>query len=258
MAVDIIIIAVLLVCAVFGYASGALGQVFGVASLVIAYLLSGPIGSIVARILVRRGRPPSVAAVMGAVLAGLVVFTVAKILFWFINARLGREGGQVKSWNRKWGALLGALKAFVVVWLLVCLVAAASGLQYRLPWDLPGLVNQSKIASWMADTYNPVAEMRVITTMRKLREISKNPEALKHLTQNTQVADFIEKLQEAVVKRYQEDKLPEGVEEGDPAAVIAAARLRDFLNDGKVLDALLKIDIEMAVEKAYESIPRKE
>lgn len=259
MSLDVVILLILLAFALLGYVSGALAQLFGLVSLVVAYVVSKPAGPVVARFLMERyEHPPSVAAVTGRIVAGIGIYIVCKLIFLLANLYLGRREVQSRIWNRGWGAGLSVVKAVAVVWLVACLLAEGSKLQFQLPWDIQGRVNDSRIATWMVNTYNPVASLRVMTMLSDLRRISQHPQAIRQLTDDPQVKAFLDKLRTAIMTRIREDKLAHGVEEGDPAAIVQYARLRDFLGNEQLLEQLLRIDLERAVDKALKALPEQD
>lgn len=255
MNLDTVILVILGLSAFIGALTGLLAQVSGAASLLVAYLFARPVGNVIAQVLTGRyNQPASAAAVTGAVLAGMGLFAAAKIIFWIANRFLGREGNPLKASNRVLGAVVGTAKAVVVIWLVACLLSESSKLKYELPWDLPGYVSRSKIATWMVNTYNPVASLRVATVMRKLRLISEHPDVANALANRPDVAAFLGKLRDTVATRLG-DTASAAARAGDPAAIVKAARLRDFINNDELLDSLLQIDLEKAIEEALKDLP---
>ena len=255
---DGVIVGILLLFALVGYISGALRQIFSMVALVLAYVLAVPVGRVIARILVERyDGAPSASEVMGRFLAGFGIFMAAKLFFLIVNYFLGRGQVHRNPLNRLVGALLGAGKALVILWLLFCLIAQTSKLDVNLPWGLAERMETSKIATWMVRMYNPVARLRVMTTMRKLRVLARHPGALENLADDPKVEDLLDKVRASIIERTQSDDLPGGVRSGQPEAIVGAARLRDFIPNQETLDALLNIDVEAAVERAYKDLPQE-
>ncbi len=231
--------------------------------LVLALVLARPGGRLIAaHLTTRQGQSPSVAIVLGTLLAGLVIYSLVKIVFWIVNSYIGGEERKMSMGSRLMGALLSSVKATVVVWLMICLLMETALLNVPQSEAITGWLNgmserlsSSAVATWMAETYNPVSKLRIWSTLEKLKRISENPQAVARLMQNEDVQVFLHRLRQQVLERVKDEKARASVRRGDPAAIIKAAKLRDFLNNRELVDALLAINLETAIEDALKEIP---
>jgi len=263
MSLDVVIILILGVWALLGFATGAMKQIAHIASLVLAFVLARPGGRLIAALLIeRRGQSPSIAMVLGTLLAGVVIYSLVKIFFWIVNSYIGGEERKTSVGSRLLGAVLSSAKATVVVWLLVCLLMETSLLNVPQSVTVTGWLNgisqrlgSSDIATWMDQTYNPVRKLRIGSTLDKLKRISEDPQAVGKLARNEDVKAFLQKLRTQMLERIKDKKTRAGVERDDPAAIIRAARLRDFLNNRELVNALLEINLETAIEDALKELP---
>ncbi len=263
MSLDVVIILILSAWAVFGFATGAMKQIAHIASLVLAFLLARPGGRLIAAFLIeRRGQSPSIAMVLGTLLAGVVVYSLVKIFFWIVNSYLGGEERKTSVGSRLLGAVLSSAKAAVVVWLMVCLLMETALLNVPQSATVTGWLNniserlgRSEIATWMAETYNPVSRLRIRSTLDKLKRISEDPQAVGKLARNEDVKVFLHKLRMQMLGRLKDKKTRASVERCDPAAIIKAARLRDFLDNRELIEALLEINLETVIEDALKELP---
>ena len=255
---DGIIAVIVLVFAMFGYFSGALSQIFGFASLAMAFLLAKPAGEVVGRILMNKWQQPrQQAMIMGAIVAGVGIYIAARIFFMIVNFYLGRKGAHKNKWNRRMGALLGGVKMTVILWVLFCCLTETS-LKGWLPPNVDEQVKTSNIARWMVKTYNPVASWRVVMTIEKLSDIAQHPQIMQELARNPQIREVIVALQGAVNARSEGVKLPENAAFDDPSRVVEASGLRDVLLDRELIEALLDVDVEAAINQVYDTLPEDE
>ena len=251
MTVDVIIYVILGLWALIGFASGFLKQISHAVSLVVAVVLARPVGEGIAEVLVQRqGGLPSAAVVIGTLAAGVGIYIIAKVLFWIVNSFLGSSGAKKSLASRLSGAAISAGKAGVGIWLLVCLLLKSSGMNITLPWDLTTRLEESSVATWMARTYNPLEELRIDSTMGKLRQVSEDPQALRELSSDPKVAEFLGKLKTKMAASAKDEKVRQAARSGDAAAMVKSARMRDLLGDSDLIKSLLEVDVEHAIDQA--------
>lgn len=121
MGLDVAIVCVLVLFAVFGAMSGAARQIANVLALVLAYLAAGPVARQISPALARQfGGSEFMATAVGTLLVFIAVWILGRLMLGEGLERLieGDRGEQADV-NRAFGAVLGAVKAAIVVWVLL-------------------------------------------------------------------------------------------------------------------------------------------
>jgi len=141
------IIAVLFIGGVtyLGYRQGVLKQALSIVAIVLAVLFAGLLARQLQRIL-------NIGYVPNLIICAIVIYAIARVIFWLINRQFGKEaGGQPMPWNRNFGIAMGLVKGEVLAWGAACLVLtmvtafpnATPGIKRSLERSVTGRIAQS-------------------------------------------------------------------------------------------------------------------
>ena len=246
--IDLIVLGGVVLFGLLGLITGFLSQLFSIAALTAAWFLSRPAGAVVADFIrARSDTGESTAYVLGRLIAGLVIFMAAKILFHVVNHFVGKAPGSIKATNRMLGGLFGGAKAFIIAWILLCLVAALPELFQRKKPDVRAML-QGSLMNRAVEAYNPAKESRIVVATRGLvKMLTQDPRSLERLKDNPEVAELISVIERKAAERVQDQEALEKIRSGDLSPLL---EMQELLFDPEVRDALMKVDIAAALAKA--------
>jgi len=118
MLLDLGVIVLVAILAIAGGISGALAQLVRLAALLLAALFAAPVGGLLQTLLTQWiSLPQRIAPIASAAIA----FSLLLLLFRWTGFWLARRitaAGEVRALDRGGGALLGAVKAMVIGWII--------------------------------------------------------------------------------------------------------------------------------------------
>lgn len=125
MTLDLTLLCIILVVALFGALAGAARQIANLIGMVLAYLGARPIGDFAGPHLARIFKTSeSVAIVAGTVLAFVLIWVLCRIVFTKILQRFfAGEDPDSRSNDRILGFILAGVKVTAVVWIFLCAFA---------------------------------------------------------------------------------------------------------------------------------------
>jgi len=220
---------IILLFALHGFWRGLLRKLAGIASLVIASLAAGYVGSELAALAAQRWQVSSPAVTTVCMIVGWVIlYVVCRIVLGFIARKLGStQGGAPAGWNRWLGALFGVLEAGVPLWFLV-------GVADAIPEDvraasLPRLHEEMKRSVFATFTHetSPLAYLELKPLVEDFAVIYSKPQALQELGREPEIQQFL-----------QNPKIHEIMEDPQLTAELQQGRYVRFFSDRKVRDAL--------------------
>ncbi|MBM4045161.1 MAG: CvpA family protein, partial [Planctomycetes bacterium] len=235
-----------------GHLTGVLGQAMALVSLLAAYFLSIPAGRALTGLLVTRmGFGPSVGYLLGRALAGTLIYMSLACFAHAVNRRYGLdEQGEMKPWNRRWGAALGAVKGLALAFLALCVLDA---FQAAVETAAPRAyyAYQRSLSRHVVSRTNPLAELSVVEDVKAIRAVASNPEAVARLQSRLNVAEL---LAHPKVKALAEDEtLAEAIRSGNYPQVLTNGKVRALMEDEEVIALAQRLDVmksirEVAVE----------
>ena len=154
--IDLVILIVLLVAAVFGFMKGIIRQVAAMVGLVAAFLFSIPLGVLLGPLLSNGfNLSPFLAEKLGMFLAGVLIYLAFSLSGFFLQKLFINRIKPLRSVNHFGGAALGSLKVLCIIMVLFCFISL-------LPQSILGSVpflTQSKFFQF-ADRHNPFEKER--------------------------------------------------------------------------------------------------
>jgi uncharacterized membrane protein required for colicin V production len=250
MTLDAVVGAIILLFALHGLWRGLLRKLAGIASLVIASLAAGYVGSELASYAAQRWQVSSPAVTTVCIMVGwIVLFIVCRIVLGFIARKLGStEGGKPASWNRWLGALFGALEAGVPLWFLV-------GVADAIPEDvratsLPRLHEEMKHSVFATFTHetSPLAYLELKPLIEDFAVIYKKPQVLQELAQEREVHALLSNPQ--VKEILQDRELMGELQQGRYVRFLTDRKVRDALEDPSVRQLLRAATLRRLVHEA--------
>lgn len=268
MAMDLTILIVVLIFGILGYLKGIVKQALDLVAIVLAYLLSAPVAQKITQDFVskRQDSPdlvqeaqslaPTVVYVTSRLITGLVVYIILRIVFRFLNRRLGfdQQGG-MKPWNKKWGALLGGVKGLIAMFIFLCIVDGwPQAFAGKRP-DLHAGLKESH-AEWFVSELNPVRRFGIAERTRLLRLALKDPEAWEAAQDDPTVRPILE---HPSVKQLMEDpEFVEAAQNRDLKAIFKNPNFKALFKDEELMTLLRQVDIEAVTRKMTELAKQRE
>ena len=246
---DIIVLVVVLIFAAHGLKKGFLAQLLSIVALVVAWWASRPVGKAIAGIISQQAHTSSSAGyVLGTFIALIAIYTALKLIFYIVGESMRHEKGTLGMGNKLFGAVFGGAKAFIVCWVVLCVVAAfPKHFENKTP-DLVKLLKGSKMESLVAK-WNPVKNSRLGDTINNIEKISRNPNALRRIASEPSVAHLVDVLKRKLAAQVKDEATLQRIRAGDVSAILKVENIKKVLLDPEVLEALTKVDLNDILEK---------
>ncbi|MEW6357515.1 MAG: CvpA family protein [Planctomycetota bacterium] len=250
MALDIFCVLVLAFLAITGYWAGVIRQVLLIACLIGSFALSqGAVGPVNRLIASRSTLSPSAAYVLSGFVAWLVVYAVLRLIAFYIDRVIGKDRlGQVRSWNKKLGAVLGAVKGLILVSIILCGLDVALGVAVQE--GKAGALHQMYQSSYsgaLMSKINPLAKWRVADRVHTLIEVARNPAMLKGMENEAHIRKIIDHPKVRAVT--QNPQLELAVRKRDFLAIWLNKDVQALLSDPEIAKLLLNEAIFDILEK---------
>lgn len=192
-------------------------------------------------------------AIVGWIVLYIVLRIVLGLLARFFLAALGKG---VKSWDRKLGAIFGAIEALVLCWFLVTIIDAYP--EDKRAQNVPALHDQmqrSLFARLVHET-NPAVRLELQPLIGDLLVVSEEPAALSSLAAAPEAKEFV---RHPKVQAILND--PELVQEllrGNRRRFFHDPKVRAAAEDPEVRDMLRRLPIRELLRRAAQEARREQ
>lgn len=248
MTLDLVFLVCVGIFALIGYFSGFARQLVRLVALVAAYLLAGPLGRPLGGILAGALEVPSlIGRVLGAGLAFMLLYMILSMIGWSIlrSRRKKLDSEQIQS-RRRWdgwaGLALGGTKAFVVFYLLLCVVVLAEKPISRVSHKMGKVLSHSFMAG-MAREHNILSGLNLpaVGNVAVLSKAASDPEFRERVMRDPRVRRLMENPK---IRALADDKvLLAASRRNDLAALLANPHLNRVLDDPEIQKLLSEIDL---------------
>jgi len=259
-ALDIFCVLVLAFLTITGYWAGVVRQILLIACLIGSFALAhGAVGPINRLIAARSTMSPSSAYVLSCFLAWMGVYAILRVIAFYINRIIGKDQvGRVRPWNKKLGALLGAVKGLILISIILVGLDVALGVAVRE--GKAGMLYrmyQGSYAGALTSKINPLAKWRVADRVHTLIEVARNPGVLKGMENEAHIRRIIDHPRVRAVTQNRQLEL--AVRKRDFLAIWLNKDVQALLSDPEITKLLLNEEIFNALEKRVEqsNIPSK-
>ena len=249
---DLIVVVVVLLFVVHGYFRGLLRKLAGIAALVIASLGVGFVAGEAAQYLQERMQVSSPWIHVGCAVVGwIVLYTLLRLILGLIaRVVLSALGKEVKSWDRKLGAVFGGLQAVVLCWFVV-LIADAFPADKRAQYVPP--VHRELQRSVFADVVHqtsPAAWLELQPLMADLTTVCEHPESLRTLGKRKEVLELLRN--EKVRSALTDEEVIGHWMAGRHGRALSNRKAADALQDPEVRGLLRDLPIRDILRQAAE------
>ena len=246
---DIIVAIAVLLFAVIGFFKGFLAQVLSILALIVAYLLSRPLGKAIAGIIARNSdNPNSSSYVLGSFLALLIIYAGIKLIIHYTCKFLRGKRSDVFI-NNLLGAAFGGAKAFAVAWICLCTVAAfPARFQGKSP-DIYAMLHGSRMET-IIRKWNPVGKSRIADSFRQLEVIARDPQAFQRLKKDPNLARLLSIMERKLKAEVTDAETRRRIQDGDMSSIMRIEKLWSIFRDPEVAEALKKVDLGDALAEA--------
>jgi uncharacterized membrane protein required for colicin V production len=237
--IDLVVLGVIGVAALFGLIRGIISQIMGLAGLVGAYLLAPAWGKLlVGPVQAHLGCSKFMAEKFGVFLVGFGIYLGFRLVGFAIEKLFFSRIKEFKVLNRFGGAILGAAKAAVILAIVFFFVALVPKDDVHA-W-FPKLVESRSYQ--LAAKYNPMGKQAALERMRRLRTSMTDPKQIERL----QRSDEIEK----ILSRYElkgvlsDQQFMDSIRNGDYDALQKNEQVEKLMKDKELTDLLEKLEKE--------------
>lgn len=247
MTLDVIAVILLGILSYLGWRTGALGQVLRiVAALMVLFF-----GRIAAR-LVREtlfGTTEIAAPIVEVTsffLGGTLLYGSVVLVGWFVIRTMRAATPTLATMDRAGGAALGAVKASVLIYVLLAgALLLGAGLKAEDPDDRLHLRNGYLTAAAQEyDVFSPwrIDELESLHRLLRVGMEAKEKGVEHALREHEKVADLLRR--QSIRELVDDEKLQPAVEAGRSAQTLADERIRALLNDERFMELLEQIDFD--------------
>ena len=246
MTADLCFAGIFLLLVYFGWRSGMLGQALRVGAAVAVVLLTAPVSALLVHVLFdpQDALASPALEVASMVLAAILIYLSVSIAGWLIIRGLRKLSRTLSTADRLGGALIGALKASLVVYVLgVFLVMMHGPLAATDPEDSMHL--RDSAVGEVVQQHNLIAPWRfpqlkqLHAALRAGALVAQSERAAHTLRQHPEASDFLRR--DDVKALLSRPSLVDAAQQDHYALTLADDEVRRFLKDPHNADALGKI-----------------
>ncbi|HVP60005.1 MAG TPA: CvpA family protein [Myxococcaceae bacterium] len=254
MTVDLVVLALVAVGAVFGARAGASRQLASWGALVLGALAARPGGALLGGAF---GRFFHTSEALGSVAASFATFIVVAVGVRLVGTQLlqgvlgGSDPGE-RGTDRALGALLGGGKVAAVAWVALSALAFVEA-NVQLAGKGLGLSPKDSTAFAIARRWNLFSApfFSKATDLVAVERVFRSPELFQHVAGNPAVTALEKNAHFRAV--FADPEVKEALENGDTVALLRSASVHKLLQDPEALAQLAKL--RQAVEQAQERGP---
>ena len=245
MTVDVIAIIIFGVLVYLGWRSGALAQVLRVVAAVLVVLFGRDAAAVVRDIVAGTDVVAEPVVEVGCYFAGgFLLYLTIVLSGWFVIRTMRAAAPTLATMDRAAGASIGAVKAALIVYVLVMgAVLIGAALESEDPDDHMHLRDgyATKYAAKL-DALSPWRHEEVAAFVKLVRTAASttSDEARQLVENNPEIAELLDA--EPMRTLMSDDKLREAAEAGEYARVLADERVRKLLNDREFRRRMRDID----------------
>jgi len=222
-----------------GFFRGLVSQVMAIAGLIAAFIFA-PEGALLISGWVEQHVIASrfMAEKASIFFVGVMIYIVATAIGFLISKLFVNRFQQFKVINRFGGGALGAIKAVIIVAVVLFFTAL-------LPNDIlqkwtPNLKNS--VSFKIADKINPLGEKKVLDRMRYFRTIMNSPKKNKRLRSDPQIRKLLSKYK--MEDAFKDPRFVKMVEEGDFENLQSNEAVERMMKDDQLVELLEKLEKE--------------
>ncbi|MEZ4460133.1 MAG: CvpA family protein [bacterium] len=256
MALDVTALAVFLMLAFLGYRSGLTSQVIRLGALVAVVAASPTVAAIIRESFfgeVRVGEP--VVEGLSVFVAGLVIYFGISLAGWLAVRTMRKASPSLSKADRAAGGLVGAVKAGVIVYLLVFVaIFVEKGLEKTDPDDHLKIRN-SELTTWVKG-HNLLApwhlpELQRVQEMVRVADVAAAEGKMSKIRENAVASDVLRR--ERVQAILKDERLKDTILNGGFAEMLGDGRVRDLMRDDDVMRAADAVDWDELLEALQSS-----
>ena len=249
--VDLAVVLIVVVSALWGYMRGILRRVLFIASLVVAYLGSAPLGPWLGGMIAARvDWPANACYTVGRIAGGLLIYVSLTVCAQVMDRKLGHtRAGYMRLWNRNWG-LVGGLASGLLIALIVLFVA--DSMLKAFPEASGSLAEAARRSTLrrMVSRFNPGDRFLVTDVLRLLRASRDDPAAVQRLSEQEEVRSLLE---HPDVRSVMNDaELGRALRAGEVDVVLQNENLRRLLKSRDLRQRLVAPGIREALKEAMQ------
>jgi len=183
--IDVFIVVVIVLSALWGYLRGFLYDLLGLAALIVAWVGSEPLAVPVGRIIAPHTSLSAGATyVVARLIGGVAIYASLKVVTTVVDRHWGKtkEGG-ARRWNRNLGAMAGLVSGVVTALLLLILADSFVKAYPEREGVLIDAVRRSGLRQQVT-TRNPADRYFVTDALRLIRAQREDPELARRMGEN--------------------------------------------------------------------------
>ncbi len=252
--VDLVAIAIVMLCALVGYMRGGLVGVLSLIALVLAFVVSAPVGPAVAGIIASRTQWPVVATYLaGRMAAFAFVYMLLMVPTLILARKLGQtEWGEVRGWNRLLGGVSGLISGLLLAVVLLLLIDVVLKVMPEVTTGPAAWAHASVLRKW-ASPHNPADRFLVTDVLRLLRAAREDPAVLDRLREQPYVQQLLEQPDFRAVR--EDEGLARAIQKRDIEAIIKDENLRRVLANSELRAQVLAPEMRLAIQQAIGQPP---
>lgn len=246
MSLDLVLLSLVLVFALWGAITGASQQVANVVSLILAWLGARPLGALAGPLIAPQLKVPiSIAMIAATIVAFIAIVVLARLLLTKLLQRIfDGDDPESRTVDRTLGFVLGGTKVALIAWVMICALAFVEG-NVTFAGKKIGISPKDSKAFAFAAQYN----LFELTQFAGAKDLARVASAATDPKQAPKLKDDPAFQKLAKDPRFQklisEKKLREAFENGDYRALLKDNAVLQLLQDPKFAEQLDAVAAEV-------------
>ena len=253
MGLDLIVVILVILFALLGYYRGLLRHLASVGALAIASLTAGIVGRWAVGLLTRAPAMPSPTTyAIACVVAWVALFVLARIVLGRIARKLGSdEQGTPRPWNRKLGALAGAVEVLLLAWVTIGILDALPEdfRKERLP-TVHRALEGSLFTNWVVRPTSPATLLEIQPLVSDLAVVTEHPDALRGVERKPEIQKIVR--HPKVMAIISDPALIQEWTDGNYGRFFSDRKVREALEDNELRTMLRELPVRSILHEAAE------
>lgn len=248
---DLIAIAVVLLCMLIGYVRGVLREGLTLGALVVTFYASGKVAPAAAELVLKViDIPQGAAYTVGQAAAGMIIFLSLLLAIRIADRKIGRtDQGRPVGWNRRLGLLAGLL---VGAGLSFCALCVADALQKTYPeseawWARAS--RESRLCRLIAP-FNPADRLAISGYLQVFNRAAQEPEDLQEYRNKEPFRKLLD--HELIQEVLNDEELMTAIHRRNIGRVARDEKIRSVLQSPELREIIFSPEMRQAMREVAE------
>lgn len=235
--IDIIVLSLVGIAALFGMFRGIVSQVMSLAGIAAAYLLAPMVGQAMGGWVQHQlGSSRFIAEKASIFIVGVAIYVLFRLVGISVEKLVVNRVKEFQSLNRWGGAGLGAVKAVLLIMIIFSFVTLVPPIIVKA-W-VPKLMESQTYR--FAAKHNPMLDQTMLKRMRRLRGSFQNPKIAEKLKSSKKARELLSKYE--LKGAFEDKRFIESLDKGDYEVLRQNEQLEALMRDDQLEELLEQLE----------------